>query len=222
MCGVIGYSGPSNKGLIRSLFKENNIRGQHATGISWVEGGSVQTFIHPGPAEEFLEVVPDSALDAECLIGHSRYSTSSLDYNQPISNSSIAVAHNGVVSQSPPSEWQQEFGFRCETANDSELLLHSWGTPTHPLSFFPEASIGACLLDGSSLVFFRNGKRPLWYWEGDHYIIVVSARDILKRVIESDPRKCDPYVEYRCAGTSLSQYAVEPPDVKRDLQYGSL
>ena len=147
----------------------------------------------------------------------------SLEYNQPISNGSISVAHNGVVSQSPPENWEGEFGFKCSTENDSELILHAWTGPAHPLSFYPEASIAACVLDGSSLAFFRNGKRPLWYWESGEYVVAVSARNILRRVVEgSQPQKCDPYVEYRCAGSALSTCQVEASDFKKDLQYGSL
>jgi len=223
MCGVIGYSGPSNEVLVSSLFRENNIRGQHATGISWVEGSTLRTFIHPGPAEEFLKVVPPKALQSECLIGHSRYSTSSLEHNQPISDGAVSVVHNGVVSQSSPESWKREFGFKCVTENDSELLLHAWTGSTHPLSFYPQASIAACVLDGSSLAFFRNGKRPLWYWEGTDYVVAVSARNILQRVVEkSHPKKCDPYVEYRCVGSALSEHRIEASDFQKDWQYGSL
>ena len=223
MCGVIGYSGPSNKDLISALFRENNIRGQHATGISWESGGKIRTFIHPGPASDFLRAVPPEALESERIIGHSRYSTSSLDYNQPISDGSVAVVHNGVISQSSPSMWKEEFGFSCRTENDSELILHAWNERVHPLLKFSEASIASCLLNTESLTFFRNGKRPLWYWAGKDSVVVVSARNILSRVIrESSPFKCKPYVEYRCVGSMVVESQIERPDFREDLQYGVL
>ena len=56
------------------------------------------------------------------MIGHCRYSTSDLQYNQPIYNDDYSIAHNGVVSQEMPERWKELYGYDCKTKNDSELI----------------------------------------------------------------------------------------------------
>ena len=108
MCGVIGVYltdiTEEDIALVERIFRQTMIRGKHATGVTYVDLNGLNTIKEPIPVTEFLEkysiwdFVFDGALK---LIGHIRYSTSDLRFNQPFQGDGISVAHNGVISQDP-------------------------------------------------------------------------------------------------------------------------
>lgn len=187
MCGVVGFAGDPSPDLLFSLIRESNIRGQHATGVSFLSSsGRIETHVRPGDATSFLLDPPEGLGGSRLVIAHSRYSTSDLRYSQPLADeeAQVSAVHNGVISQDAPEKWNQLFGYECATRNDSELVLRAYLAGNHPLSAFPEGSIAACILDGRgtpSMRFFRNGKRPLWYASTDRSVFVASTRDVLTR-----------------------------------------
>ena len=196
MCGVVGYWGRPNEALLTEVLLQNNIRGQHATGVSFIDKGGIATLKQPGCAKDFVSRRDvKGVLAGPALICHSRYSTSSLEFNQPIANTEVAVSHNGVITQEEPDRWEDLYGYQCRTQNDSELLLHAFSEGIHPLEKFPEASIATCILTPHKLTFFRNGKRPLWFVEENGYTLVVSTKDIAARCgLSAQP--CEPFVHY--------------------------
>jgi glutamine phosphoribosylpyrophosphate amidotransferase len=116
------------------------------------------------------------------MIAHTRYSTSSLFFNQPIMGVDMAIVHNGVVSQSSALHWYSEFGLETQTENDSELILRSIENGEDPFSKFEYASIAyISLTKGGEVNYARNGKRPLWYYGFNNGFIVCSTEDILLR-----------------------------------------
>ena len=131
MCGIIGFK--SDKEFldvkeVQGFLLQSKIRGQHATGIAWVEDKKLKYKIVPDPATD-LEI-PN--IKTKVLIGHCRYSTSSLEYNQPIVYDNMAVVHNGVISQADPKTWEKKYGLKCKGANDSELILRQMLRDEHP------------------------------------------------------------------------------------------
>jgi glutamine phosphoribosylpyrophosphate amidotransferase len=188
MCGVIGVSivNPTNADLqtIRNLFIESRIRGKHATGVTFYKDGKLNTIKEPIPADEFIEKYDPS--DWVCdnkinLIGHCRYSTSDLQFNQPIADSELSLVHNGVISQELPENWSKLYGFETQTRNDSELLFHTLKEGNAP-SYWEDASISAIWLTKQGQIeYYRNGKRPLWVFEDDRSLILTSTKDIAKR-----------------------------------------
>lgn len=178
MCAVIGISGKIDKEIIEKIFLESQIRGRHATGVSYYKNGKVNTIKEPVPAEQFLKKYDPSEWydgDEITMIGHCRYSTSDLQYNQPISDENKSIVHNGVISQEMPERWKQLYNIDCETKNDTELLFHS--TPDD----WPDASIAAVFLEGGKMTWTRNGKRPLWFTSVDKCDIITSTEDIAIR-----------------------------------------
>jgi glutamine phosphoribosylpyrophosphate amidotransferase len=184
MCGVIGavLLEPSKEDILmmHRVFLESKIRGMHATGVSYVKGGKVVTHKLPVPADEFpfdfAEYVNEDG--NLYLIGHCRYSTSDLEYNQPIGNDTHAIVHNGVITQELPEKWKELYNYACETKNDSELVLHSGS----PLEEFPDMSMGVCeLTSDKKLLAYRNGKRPLYLTNIQNGCIITSTSDIPKR-----------------------------------------
>lgn len=194
MCGIIGISCPDVTAqdiiLFEAILRESRIRGLHATGISWVEGGVIQTIKEPIGADRFLEkctladcVEADGSLN---LIAHTRYSTSDLRYNQPIADSLLAIVHNGVISQELPENWPKLYGAIgvCETSNDTELLFNTVRAMGNPLVEWADSSIAAIELhwDGT-MRFYRNGRRPLYIKPWSPGYIITSTLDVLKRSI---------------------------------------
>lgn len=189
MCAIIGavlYNPTSDDfDLLKELFIQSSIRGLHATGYSYAKAGVVETRKGPEEASTFLrnkyfkDCVDNDTLH---LIGHCRYSTSDLEYNQPIADKKLSIVHNGVISQEPPETWEELYGYDCETKNDSELILQAVKADNSPLKQFQNASIAACELHANkNFYFYRNGKRPLYYALYKDGIIVSSTKNILER-----------------------------------------
>jgi len=186
VCSVIGalIRNPTSKDFesIRKVFLESKIRGMHATGMSILYNDKIQTFKESVPADKFVhldnleEMINDDG--NLYLIGHCRYSTSDLLYNQPIANEKHSIVHNGVITQELSENWDKLFNYKCETKNDSELVLHSGS----PLEEYPDASMAVCELTvDRKLLAYRNGKRPLYLTHLPNGVIITSTADIPKR-----------------------------------------
>lgn len=184
MCAVIGalLQKPTKQDfeMIRRVFHESKIRGMHATGLSYVKNGEIQTVKHPVPADEFPFDF-DSYVNEDgnlYLIGHCRYSTSDLEYNQPMSSLHKSIVHNGVITQELPENWKELYGYDCMTKNDSELVLHS----NDPLQEFSHMSMSVVELHKDRKIrFYRNGKRPLYLSSVENGSIITSTADIANR-----------------------------------------
>ena len=196
MCAVIGavIQQPTRDDfdMIKRVFHESRIRGMHATGISFLPKWSsdIESIVEPIPADKFIEkfLHNDNLADMVAddgnlyLIGHCRYSTSDLEYNQPIWNNYMSVAHNGVITQELPEKWKELYGYDCSTKNDSELLLHTIEENVSPLRRWKDASLSVCVLQVSKeLKVFRNGKRPLYLTTMPNGVIITSTADIPNR-----------------------------------------
>ena len=126
MCGVLGIvlknPGEQEFNLVRQLFVQSMIRGKHASGVSYVKNNKVYTFKEPVDACTFINNQDISSWINEdgnlYCIGHVRYSTSDLAYNQPMATDDLSIVHNGVISQESPESWKETFGYDTETRND--------------------------------------------------------------------------------------------------------
>ena len=201
MCGVIGVSlsNATEKDieLVERIFKETMIRGKHATGLSYVKNGNIYTTKTGIPVDEFLKLHSISEFVNEdgglYLIGHIRYSTSDLRYNQPFSNGDLSIAHNGVISQEDPSTWE----YKTETANDSELILRCLEQGEHPLQQYADRSMSVVTIDkDKKLSCFRNHERPLWITARENGMIFTSTKDIAIRSGMLVPHKTMPFTIY--------------------------
>lgn len=192
MCAVIGavIQRPTKTDfdIIKRVFIESKIRGLHATGVSFIPkwSGKIETIKEPIAADEFVEkfLHNDNLKDMVAddgnlyLIGHCRYSTSDLEYNQPLFNNDKSIVHNGVITQELPENWNKLYGYECMTKNDSELVLHS----SDPLKEFSHMSMGVCELHIDKRVrFYRNGKRPIYFTTLKNGYIITSTLDIAHR-----------------------------------------
>jgi len=230
MCAVIGavIKNPSLKDFeaLKRVFIESKIRGMHATGMSFLPNWTdeVVTIKEPIPADKFVEkhmhndnfkefINKDGNL---YLIGHCRYSTSDLEYNQPMSNKDQSIVHNGVITQELPEHWKELYGYDCETKNDSELVLHS----NDPLNEFSHMSMAVCKLTASpkEVTVYRNGKRPLYLTTMANGSIITSTANIASRAGLFFPTMeipMDVYVTFDSALTMIMKAVVTG---NKDLQ----
>jgi len=185
---------------------ESQIRGRHASGYSVIRNGKVFTQKAPVPAHVFVEshfaeLQPGDYILQ--LIGHTRYSTSDLKYNQPIQVfDDCAIAHNGVVDQRSHIYWK-EWGYELSTANDSELVYQCLHAGNEPLLEFPNASMAVCELSiGKGLRWWRNAKRPLYTVKVDNGYFICSTSDIAKRAGLKGAKRCVPGVIYTPSGST--------------------
>lgn len=165
---------------------ESRIRGKHASGIAWYDGNRIQSVVKAIPIDKLVEKFDFNQLlsikGKVVLIAHARYSTSDIKYNQPIVGKHWAIAHNGVITQSPPDTWYKLYGYKCKTKNDSELLLKSLEQNDDLYEKFPNSSISSVAInDKGELLYFRNAIRPMWWGLTDNGTIYASTYDILRR-----------------------------------------
>jgi glutamine phosphoribosylpyrophosphate amidotransferase len=156
----------------------------HATGISYVKHGKIITDKRPVPADEFPFNFPSYVNEDGSLymIGHCRYSTSDLEFNQPIANENLSVVHNGVITQELPEKWKELYGYDCETKNDTELILHTAEDCISPLVRWKDSSLAVVELHVDKVIrFYRNGKRPLYLTSISNGCIITSTADVPKR-----------------------------------------
>lgn len=188
MCSVIGAIIKEPRAedflMLHRVFLESKIRGMHATGISYVKNGKIITEKRPVPADEFpfnfAEYVNEDG--SLYLVGHCRYSTSDLEYNQPIANENLSVVHNGVITQELPEKWKELYGYDCETKNDTELILHTAEDCISPLLQWKDSSLAVVELHVDKVIrFYRNGKRPLYLTNISNGCIITSTADVPKR-----------------------------------------
>lgn len=195
MCAIVGVKlndvTDEDISFVTTIIFEARIRGMHATGVTYLQDGQLKTIKMPLSAGEFLLKNPvKSMLNGKDLtmIAHCRYSTSDIEYNQPFDNGEVGLAHNGVISQELPENWETLYGYKTETKNDSELLLHTIAEGKAPFSTWPDASISAVeVYKTDKLRFYRNGKRPLHLTSRNNGSIITSTADIFWRAGVTSP-----------------------------------
>jgi len=216
MCAIIGayIENPSSLDLVMlaDVFRESSIRGLHATGVSWVRDGEVKTRIDSKPATQFLESLDlNNCVNEDgnlYLIGHCRYSTSDLEFNQPLWNENISIVHNGVITQEMPENWERLYGYKCKTRNDSELILHTLDAKRSPLVEFSNASMAVVeLYKEKKLRFYRN--------DGG---IITSTKDIAVRADLKDSVEIGMNC-YTTIGKGIFQKNFVLIDDAKDLQH---
>lgn len=187
MCAVIGakISKPQREDFVflRQIFIESKIRGLHATGLSYIHNGMIKTISRPVSADVFFNDFDLSEITNEDgdvnMIGHCRYSTSDLEYNQPIQiDDKLSVVHNGVITQSAPEDWP----YIAKTKNDTELINLAIKNNENPLDKYPNASMAVIELHAcGKLNYYRNGKRPLYRTQLKNGTLITSTKDIVLR-----------------------------------------
>lgn len=215
MCGVVGVYSKNNVDLekLQILLKESQIRGKHATGVAWIENNKIKYDIVKYSADRYQ--LPN--IKSNMVIAHCRYSTSDLEWNQPIVDNDIAVVHNGVVTQADPSRWESMYKMKFSTKCDSEILLRHWQKNIHALHI--KGSMACLVLDTREkpvMHFFRNEQRPLYYAKDNDDYYVVSTANILQRCKISNAKKAECCIDYKIIDCQITETQIRKPN--EDLQ----
>jgi glutamine phosphoribosylpyrophosphate amidotransferase len=215
MCAILGIQSKEivDMQLFREMLSQSMIRGKHATGIAWIENDNIKTYVMPETAEDFT--LPD--IETNTIIGHCRYSTSDLEYNQPVFSDKVAVAHNGVITQADPETWEETYNLKFTTKCDSEIILRTWENQSHPLKL--HGSMATLLIDTrqqNALHFFRNEQRPLYYAATENTFFIASTKDILLRSGIAECEKTEPCVDYTIINNKMRKSLIR--EVIEDLQ----
>jgi predicted glutamine amidotransferase len=198
--------------FVEKLIIESQIRGKHATGFSWTDGGSIQTEKKPLPAKEMLansqwwETLME--IPPKALIAHTRYSTSG-DWsdnknNMPlVMNCGLAMVHNGLVSQATPEEYGPKYDVKVATANDSEVILRKVSNAIKLSTTTAEGigeglgnihsieppifALGFLEAESEQVYCVRDHIRPLWIWmsQSCNAIGFASTKDIILRAAKA-------------------------------------
>jgi glutamine phosphoribosylpyrophosphate amidotransferase len=210
MCAVIGLHSNDflDMNMLRSVLDQSMIRGKHATGIAYIDDGLIKWKILPTHAKDF--VLPD--IQTKQLIAHCRYSTSDLDWNQPMYSQEhqVALVHNGVITQASPESWPETYGYDFATKCDSEIAMRMWIDDKHPLELGEDSSMSCVVLDNRAnkpyMHFFRNNQRPLYYAVQSNTTIVASTRDIMMRsgITPDTIRKTDMCKSYKISDAQIT------------------
>lgn len=236
MCGVIGFksSNIQSSKVLKNLILESKIRGKHATGISYITGDVITTIRSPVDSHQFIEahwggILSDFKNHGSInAIAHTRYSTSDLEYNQPIFNEHTSIVMNGVITQSSPDKWEEEFGVKCAGKNDTEIALRyleQYKSPLELIETHKGSSMSVCQLHQSGdLFFYRNGTRPQYYYEDKDLVFVASTKDIIKRATGiTDVHKTTPNQIFIVNGNNKVSHHIDPrmkllTNTQKDLQ----
>ena len=224
MCGVLAVRMPNvaqrNLDQIRNLFLQSMVRGKHATGVTYYKNGELHTIKEPVPALEFMNRHDPSQFVDEngnvTLIGHTRYSTSDLEHNQPFQGNGISIAHNGVISQDP-EVWEYD----TETRNDSELILRCIENGDDPVEVYKKRSMSCVAIEIENgapvLRAWRNHERPLWYFMQPQRVVFASTSDILSRSgFSTDQTRTKPLCKYTFARIFVTANYIAGPVMHED------
>ena len=180
MCAIIGFKGKYDQDLLTRVFDNSRIRGLHAFGFSYIDKGEFGGRIWWN-YESFVKDIHAKAPSE--FIAHFRYATSG-DYlqpenNQPLYDSGVAIAFNGVISQKSKAAMEKEFALRLRAENDGYVLLQKYTDDQFTSS--PNITFAMVGLDKDGLFALKNNKRPLWYTKNDDFVLLASTRDIMER-----------------------------------------
>ena len=179
MCGIAGYfcygKKRPQKRILSNLLKETQSRGEHATGVSFIEDGALRVIKSPQSATEFVDQNEDwGALKQKdipnYMIMHCRYKTkgdiSNNMNNHPIFRDGLALVHNGSISND--DDLYEEFGFKRDAQVDTEAILAvlednkaaGWETMTDQIKKL-QGSFAVAAIDISkpdTMCFFRHNN----------------------------------------------------------------
>ena len=117
-----------------------------------------------------------------------------------------------------PEDWERLYGYKCETRNDSELIVHTLKAKKSPLVEFANASMAVIeLYKEKKLRFYRNGKRPIYFTSLKNGGIITSTKDIAMRADLKEPAE----VAMNCYVTvGKNMFNMQTVDIEgaKDLQ----
>lgn len=208
MCGLFGlldYKGslsPQQQSeLCNSLAIESEIRGNHATGISYCQGKEIYISKKPLPAHKMNFKIPKGV---SAVIGHTRYATQGTQKNN-INNHpwsgcihgglKFAFTHNGVIHNDrelrktlmlPSTQIETDSFIGVQILeNQNSLSFESLGKMAELI----QGSFTFCLLDNKNNIYIIKGHSPLslLHFKDRGLFVYASTDEILWRALVDSP-----------------------------------
>ena len=168
MSGIFGAYSTSGEKVLEEVYLglyALQHRGQESAGIAWADKGRVAAAKGMGLLHNAIDQQKLAGEDAQCAIGHVRYSP--IDHSQPqnilpiganYARGPVAIAHDGCITNLKELTKQlEQRGSSFHSTTDSEAVLHLMAQKSHmqPLDAFVDAMRK---IDGSSaiMVLFEN------------------------------------------------------------------
>ena len=210
MCGIAGYfcygKKRPKKGVLSNLLEETQIRGKHATGVSFIEDGALRVIKSPQSGTEFINGNEDwKALKQKdipkYMIMHCRYKTKgdieNNMNNHPIFRDGLAIVHNGSISND--DDLYTEFGFKRDAEVDTEAILavledskaEGWEAMTDQIKEL-QGTFAVAAIDTSkpdTMCFFRHGNPIEFGLDVENEILYfASTTSILNKAVVDNYR----------------------------------
>jgi glucosamine 6-phosphate synthetase-like amidotransferase/phosphosugar isomerase protein len=208
MCGLFGFldykgslSPQQQSELCNSLAIESEIRGDHATGISYCQGKELYITKKPLPAHKMNFKIPKGV---SAVIGHTRYATQGTQKNN-INNHpwsgcihgglKFAFTHNGVIHNDrelrktlmlPSTQIETDSFIGVQILeNQNSLSFESLGKMAELI----QGSFTFCLLDNKNNIYIIKGHSPLslLHFKDRGLFVYASTDEILWRALVDSP-----------------------------------
>jgi len=206
MCAIYGFLQYGDKGLsnkmlrklIKNLSIEAEVRGTHATGISYAKNGKMVTYKQPKPAHKVKLKFPKKT---RAVIGHTRYTTQGsekLNYNNhpfegESKNGQFALAHNGVLwndielriaNNLPDTHIETDSYIAVQLIENQEYLDHY---SLQCMAELLQGSFMLTILREDNTLFLVKGDNPieLYHFPELGLYVYASTKDILDKALKA-------------------------------------
>lgn len=182
--------------LIQALANASEVRGTHASGISYVSNEKLTVYKRPKPAHKQHFRIPK---DAAAVMGHTRYTTQGdqkHNYNnhpfRGYAGTDLALAHNGILYNDHSLRTEKKLPY-TEIETDSYIAVQLIESE-HELSFssirkMAEAVRGYftfTILDENNRLYIVKGESPLYllHFPTLGLYVYASTAEIMKNALQ--------------------------------------
>lgn len=194
MCGIVGYSGPSNsvvpviEGLSRLEY-----RGYDSAGICLKINGELSIFKKEGKLENLQELLKHEKPFSHVGIGHTRWATHgavSTDNAHPHGNELFAVVHNGIIENSAALKKEliaegNKFFSQTDTEVFLVLVTKFFKQTNNTLQAISKAF--TTITGNSAFVVMEKATDKLYCIKRSAPLVVGENKDTREAFVSSDP-----------------------------------
>lgn len=194
MCGIVGYSGPSNSvGPIIEGLSRLEYRGYDSAGICLKINNELQIIKKEGKLENLKELVKEQKPFSHTGIGHTRWATHgtvSTDNAHPHGNELFAVVHNGIIENAAALKKDllaEGFQFKSQTDSEVFLVLLTKFFKQTGKTLESIASAFKTITGNSAFVIIEKASDKLYCVKRSAPLVVGDNPDTREAYVSSDP-----------------------------------